>query len=89
MARGGECSFADLFFGDEETGALRLSAVLRAIGQKRLKTLVYEGRDVDDEGGANVGIETRIEDLVGAMRRVGFALRDDLGEAADEAGFVA
>ena len=89
VAGSGEGSFANLFFGDEEAGALRLSAVLRAVGQQRLKALLDEGCDVDDEGGAHVGIEAGVEDLEGAMRRVGFAWGDDLGEAADEAGFVA
>ncbi len=59
VAGGGEGALADLFFGDEEAGALRLGAVLRAVGEERLEALLDVRRDVDDEGGADVGVETR------------------------------
>ena len=88
MAGGGEGALADVFFGDEEAGAGCLLSVLGAVGEEGLEALLDEWGDVDDEGGADVGVERGVEDLVGAvgcMAAWGF----DLGEAADEAGFVA
>ena len=89
VSRFGEGAFADLFFGDEEIAALRLRGVLRAIGEERLQALLDVGCDVDDEGGADVGVEAGVENLEGTMRWVGAARSFDLGEAADETGFVA
>jgi hypothetical protein len=88
VARGGKGSLADVFFGDEEASALRLGGVLGAVGEEGLETLLYEWRDIDDEGGTDVGVEGGIEDLEGAVRWV-CAGRFDFCETADEAGFVA
>jgi hypothetical protein len=94
VARSSEGALADLFFGDEEACALRLSAVLGAIGEEGLETLLNEWGDVDDEGWPDVGVEAGVEDFEGAVRGCGwFGVCDrrgyNFGEAADEAGFVA
>ena len=68
VAGGGEHALADVFFGDEEAGAGGLVAVLRAVGEQRLLAGFDVRRDVDDEGGADVGVERGVEDLVGAVR---------------------
>src|SRR5439155_4354257 len=49
----------------------------------------YVWRDVDDEGGTNIGVEAGVENLEGAMRRVGLTGSLHLRQAADKAGFVA
>ena len=68
VTRGGEGSLADIFFGDEEASALRLSGVLRAIGEERLEALLDEWRDVDDEAGTDIRVEARVKNLEGTMR---------------------
>ena len=88
MAGGGEGAFTYVFFGDKEAGAGWLLSVLGAVGEEGLETLLCEWRDVDDEGGADVGVEGGVEDLVGAVGCVS-ARGFDFGEAADEAGLVA
>jgi len=40
---------------------------LGAVGEEGLETLLDEGCDVDDEGGADVGVEAGVEDLEGAV----------------------
>ncbi len=55
----GEGSLADVLFGDEETGASWLLSVLGAVGEEGLEALLDVGSDVDDEGGADVGVEAR------------------------------
>ena len=82
-------SFADLFFRNEESAALRLKGILRTIGEQRLQALLGEGRDVDHEGRTNISIEARVENLKGAMRRVRFTGSLHFGEPADEARFIA
>jgi hypothetical protein len=94
VARGGEGSLANLFFGDEEAGAVGLRAVLGAIGEEGLEALLDEWGDVDYEGGSDVGVETGVEDFEGAVGGCGwFGVCDcggyNFGETADEAGFVA
>ena len=88
MARGGEGALADVFFGNEEASALWLRRVLGTVGEEGLEALLYEWRDVDYEGGADVSVERGVEDLEGAVWRVSAGCFD-FGEAADEAGLVA
>ena len=68
VARLGEGALANLFFGNEEAAAGRLIGVLRTIGHQRQMALLDEGRDVDDEAGAHVGVEAGIDNLEGPMR---------------------
>ena len=86
MAGRGESTLADLFFGDEEAGAHELIAVLGAVGEEGLQAGFDVGGDVDDKGGADVGVEGGIEDLEGAVWGAGEV---EFGEAGGEAGFVA
>jgi hypothetical protein len=72
VAGGGEGALADVFFGDEEAGAGGLGSVLGAVGEEGLQTRFNVGGDVDDEGGADVGVERGVEDLVGAVGRAVF-----------------
>ncbi len=75
MPRFSEGSFANLLFRDKEAAALRLGGILRTIREQRLQTLLYEWRDVDDEGRPYIGVEAGVENLVGAMRG-GWARRE-------------
>ena len=61
---------------------------MRTIGGERFEAALYVRRDVDDEGGTNVGVQAGVEDLIGAVRWVGRAGCFDSSETADEAGFV-
>src|SRR5947209_18006597 len=67
----GEGALPNVFLRNKEQAACRLIRILRAVGQQRLKTLLDEGCDVDDEGGADVGVEGGVENLVGAVWRAG------------------
>ncbi len=69
VAGGGEGALADVFFGDEEGSALGLGGVLGAVGHEGVEALLDVGGDVDDEGGAYVGVEAGVEDFVGAVGR--------------------
>ena len=89
VAGGGEGALADVFFGDEKACSGGLRSVLRAVGQQGLQALLNERCDVNHKAGAHVGVEAGVENLEGSMRWVGFPWGDDLGETADEAGFVA
>lgn len=89
VASGCEGALANVFFGDEEGSAVGLRSVLRAVGEEGLEALLDEGRDVHDEGGADIGVERGVEDLEGTVRRVLVALGLDPGEAAEKASFVA
>jgi hypothetical protein len=89
VARFGESSLANLFFGDEELAALRLRGILRAIGEKRLQALLDVGCDVDGEGRPHICVEAGVEDLKRAMRKVGFPGSLNFGKPADEAGLIA
>ena len=73
VACGGEGALADVVFGDEEAAAGGCVAVLGAVGEQRLEAGLDVGRDVDDEGGADVGVERGVENLVGAVRSAGSA----------------
>jgi len=55
-------TLANLFFGNKERIAGRL-------GHEGGVALIDEGRDVDDEGGADVGVEAGVNDFEGAMGR--------------------
>ncbi len=46
------------------------------------------GGDVDDEGGADVGVERGVEDFVGAVRSTELGGEVETGEAGGETGFV-
>ena len=89
VTRGGEHALAYVFFGDEEAGAGRLGTVLRAVGEQGLLARFDVRGDVDDEGGADVGVERGVENLEGAVRRAVFGGEIEAGEAGEEAGFVA
>ena len=84
-----EGSFANLLFRNEEADTFRLRAVLRAVGQQGLQALLSKRCDVNHKAGAHIGVEAGVENFEGAMGWVRFAWRYDLGETADEAGFVA
>ena len=62
-------TLANLFFGNKERIAGRLVGVLRAVGHEGGVALIDEGRDVDDEGGADVGVEAGLNYFEGAMGR--------------------
>src|SRR6185437_2968151 len=83
----------DIVFAYEEGVACGLGCVLRTVGRQGLVALLDVWSDVDDEGGAHVGVERGIDNLVGAVGSEGlgaFGRRDFyLRQAADEAGFVA
>jgi hypothetical protein len=87
----GEGTFADIFFGDEEGVAGGLVGILRAVGEERGEALLDVFGDVDDEGGADVGVEAGIEDFEGTPGsgwRAGSGWGFDLGKTGDEGGFV-
>ena len=85
MARLGEGALANFFFWDEERAAGRLVGILRLVGHQRCVALLDKGRDVDDEGGAHIGVETGVDDFEGTMRRRGCF---HFGQAGEEAGFI-
>jgi hypothetical protein len=89
VAGGGEGALADVVFGDEEAGSGGLGSVLGAVGEERLQARLDVGGDVDDEGGADVGVERGVEDLVGAVGGSVFGREIETGEAGGEAGLVA
>jgi hypothetical protein len=89
VARFGKSSLANLFFGDEERAALRLRGILRAIGEEGLQALLDVGCDVDGEGRSHICVKAGVENLEGAMRKVGFAGSFNFGKPADEAGLIA
>ncbi len=84
VARLSEGALANFFFGNKEAAAGGLVGVLRAVGHEGQMALLDEGRDVDDEAGAHVGVEAGVDDLEGAMR---FSAGVDLLQAGEEAGF--
>ena len=90
MAGFGERAFADLFFGHEQSPALLLVGVLGLVGHQRRMALLDERGNVDDEAGADVGVERGVDDLEGAMGCE--RLDAEAGEprkAGEEAGFIA
>ena len=89
MAGGGEGALANVFFRDEEARAGGLGSVLRAIGEQGLQAGLDVGGDVDDEGGADVGVEGGVEDLVGAVGCAVLGGEIQTGKPGGEAGFVA
>ncbi len=82
----GECALANLFFWNEEASTSGLVGVLRAVGHQCKVALVDEGRDIDDEAGAHIGVEAGVDDLEGAVR-LGTCV--DFLQSREKAGFVA
>ncbi len=94
MAGGGEGTLANIFLGNEETAALGLRSVLRAVCHQRLEALFHKRSDVHGEGGTHIRVEAGVEDLEGTVRRKGLpggvgGRHLDLGKTADKAGLVA
>src|SRR4029077_2647670 len=83
---GGERALADVVFRNEESATGWLTGVLGAVGEQGLESLLDKWSDVHDEGGADIGVQRGVEDLVGAMRRPG---EIDLCQSAGEASLVA
>jgi hypothetical protein len=68
MARFGEGALANFLFGDEQSSALLLIGILRAVGHQRGVSLFDKWRDVHHETGTDVGVEAGVDDFEGAMR---------------------
>jgi len=88
-------ALANFFFRDKERTTCGLVGVLRTIGHQGGVTLIDEGRYVNDEGGADIGVEAGVDDLEGAVRFqlhgnsiVRGRLGIDFGEAGEKASFV-
>ena len=84
----GEGALTDVFLGDEEASAGGLGSVLGAVGEEGLEAGFDVRGDVDDEGGADVGVEGGVEDFVGAVGGAVGGVELEAGEAGGEAGFV-
>ena len=89
MARRGEHALANVVFGDEEGGAGALPAVLRTVGQKCLLASLDVVGDIDDKGGANVGVERGVQDLKRTMGCAVLGWEIQTGQPGSEAGLVA